>query len=301
MSAARVQIGIAGWSYPDWDGPVYPRTRGRSFHPLAFLAPYVDVVEVNSTFYAVPTVAHVARWARIAEQHPHLAFTAKLHRDVTHAPWNATSPTLLAASVAALAPLRDGGRLVALLAQFPLSFVASDRARRHLEALVGGLDGYPVVVEVRHRSWADPRARAALARLPVSVAHLDWPASPEHVADSPSESLPQVGPLGYLRLHGRNVAAWSNPTAGRDAKYDHRYAPHEVEQIAERTRRIAAACERTLVVANNHYGGKALAVSLELRWLLTGVPARAPETLAAAFPDLSEKLDVVGQRRLFST
>ena len=62
MPAPRPLLGPAGWSYPDWHGPVYPRPMPRGLSPLAYLARYVDLVEVNGTFYGIPDPAQVARW-----------------------------------------------------------------------------------------------------------------------------------------------------------------------------------------------------------------------------------------------
>jgi uncharacterized protein YecE (DUF72 family) len=290
-----IRVGIAGWSYPDWAGTVYPRTKGRGFHALDFLAPYVDVVEVNSSFYAIPEVRHVERWAGIAASHPHLVFTAKLFRDLTHEPWTASRAGTLEASLAALEPLRSAGRLTALLAQFPIGFVHGPAACRHLSALSGGLGGREWVVEVRHRSWFEPEGLAFLRGLGSSVAHLDLPASPQHL---PADA-PQIGRLGYLRLHGRNSQAWFAPEAGRDQRYDYRYSPGELAEIAERTQRIARAVESTLVITNNHYGGKGVAAALELKARLTGAPVPAPETIAATFPDLAPWITPRGQQRLF--
>lgn len=290
-----IRVGVAGWSYPDWEGAVYPRTKGRGFHPLAFLAPYVDAVEINSSFYAVPNPEHAARWAGIAASRGDLAFTAKLHRDLTHEPWSAARRPVLEATLAALAPLERAGRLMAWLAQFPLGFTEGATARRHLEALGAALSGRAWVLELRHRSWFTPGALDFLRGLGASVAHLDLPFSPQHLP----EDAAQVGPLGYLRLHGRNAQAWFDPQAGRDARYDHRYGPAEMERIAERTRRIAGAVEQTLVIANNHYGGKAVAAALELKARLTGAPVPAPDTLVEAYPDLRPWVSVRGQTSLF--
>lgn len=290
-----IRVGIAGWSYADWDGPVYPKAKGHGFHRLAFLIPYVDVVEVNASFYAVPNVQHVERWAGMAAARPDFTFTAKLHRDLTHEAWTPARPAVLRALLGALAPLEAAGRLTALLAQFPVGFVDGTDARRHLEALAGGLGGRSWVLEVRHRSWFEPAGLAFLRGLGASVAHLDLPFAPEHLP----EDAPQVGPLGYLRLHGRNARAWFDPKAGRDQRYDHRYTAPELERIAERTTRIAASAASTLVIANNHYGGKALAAALELKARLTGAPVPAPEPLAVAFPDLAPWIVPQGQQRLF--
>ena len=53
-------MGTAGWSYRDWEGLFYPKPRPRGFDPLAYVARYMDVVEVNSTFYR-PVDPDVAR------------------------------------------------------------------------------------------------------------------------------------------------------------------------------------------------------------------------------------------------
>lgn len=290
-----IQVGIAGWSYPDWEGPVYPRTKPRGFHALDFLAPFIEVMEVNASFYAVPARVHVVRWAEIAARHPHLVFTAKLHQDLTHETWSPARHDLWASEREAFEPLASAGRLVAWLAQFPFSFRDRPAARAHLAALRAALEPAPWVLEVRHRSWYEAEAQQFLRSLGCSLAAIDLPYSAEH---PPEDSAP-LGPLGYLRLHGRNARAWFDARAGRDAKYDHRYAPNEIAGLTERARRIAAATERTLVVANNHYGGKALAASLELSAHLKGRAVPAPATIVEAFPDLAPHVQVRGQATLF--
>ena len=88
---ARLRIGTAGWSYEDWKGVVYPSGAGRRFDPLAYLADYFDVVEINSSFYR-PTPPPWARsWARRVEGNPRFGFTAKLWRRFTHE--RETAPT----------------------------------------------------------------------------------------------------------------------------------------------------------------------------------------------------------------
>jgi uncharacterized protein YecE (DUF72 family) len=277
-----IQVGIAGWSYPDWEGPVYPRAKPRGFHPLDFLAPFVDALEVNSSFYAVPARRNVERWAAIAARHSHLTFTAKLHQDLTHEGWTSGRRGRWREQREAFEPLVCAGRMLAWLAQFPSSFRDRPASRAHLEALRAALEPAPWVVEVRHRSWYEPDAHGFLRGLGCSLAAIDLPPA----ADHPPEDAPPVGPLGYLRLHGRNAAAWLDARAGRDQKYDHRYASAEIAGLVERARRIAATRERTLVIANNHFGGKALAASLELSARIRGAPVPAPATVVEAFPDL---------------
>jgi uncharacterized protein YecE (DUF72 family) len=169
-------------------------------------------------------------------------------------------------------------------------------SRRHLEGISGALGAVPWVLEVRHRSWFAPAGLAFLRSLPCSVAHLDLPASRDHLPDD----APQVGPLGYLRLHGRNASAWFDAKAGRDDRYNHRYTPTEIDGLAARALQIASAVESTLVVANNHYGGKAVAAALEIKARVTGAPVPAPSTILEAFPDLRAWTRPVGQGSLFT-
>ena len=69
-----IRVGPAGWSYPDWEGPVYPRSKPHGYHPLDLIATIVEYVEVNSTFYAPPAPETVKRW--LADTPPEQTSTA---------------------------------------------------------------------------------------------------------------------------------------------------------------------------------------------------------------------------------
>ncbi|MBN1557865.1 MAG: DUF72 domain-containing protein, partial [Lentisphaerae bacterium] len=109
MSA--IACGIAGWSYRDWQGYVYPAgTRDT----LAYIAPFVDALEINSTFYRPPSARTSASWVERTAGLPGFFFTAKLHQDVTHG--GSFEPELVKAVHAGFAPLADAGVLKHLLA-----------------------------------------------------------------------------------------------------------------------------------------------------------------------------------------
>jgi hypothetical protein len=57
----RLHVGPAGWQYDDWYGPMYPSPRPRGFDPLAYVASYFNLVEINSTFYRIPAPTAVHR------------------------------------------------------------------------------------------------------------------------------------------------------------------------------------------------------------------------------------------------
>ncbi len=58
-SPGKILVGPAGWSYADWEGIVYPRSKPRGFHEAAYLAQYFDTIEINTSFYN-PLRAEVA-------------------------------------------------------------------------------------------------------------------------------------------------------------------------------------------------------------------------------------------------
>ncbi len=295
MVAKLVRVGPAGWSYPDWEGRVYPRPHPRPFHPLAFLARYVDCVELNSSFYALPQARHAARWADLVADHASFRFLAKLHRSFTHEVAVEVDDTGVRAFKEGLAPLAAAGRLAALLAQFPVSFHRTTTGRERVHRLADAFHERPLVLELRHRSWFTPESLEELEHLGVGLAHIDLPVARDH----PPTAHPTLGPIGYVRLHGRNDRTWFDPKAGRDERYDYLYRHTELVEIAERIREVAAHGRETYLVTNNHYGGQALANALELRGLLDGEPPLAPETLVQSFPHLRRITRPMGQQRLF--
>src|SRR6266511_3629025 len=77
--------------------------------------------------------------------------------------------------------------------------------------------------------------------------------------------------VGYMRLHGRNTAAWFQEDVGRDARdarYDYLYAEHELGEIAATVKSIAAQARETYLIANNHFRGQAVVNALQLRYQL---------------------------------
>jgi uncharacterized protein YecE (DUF72 family) len=80
MPAARppnvIRVGIAGWDYPDWEGVVYPSPHPHGFDRLPFLAGYLEVVEINTTFYHQPDPGAAEGWARRVADFPDFRFTA---------------------------------------------------------------------------------------------------------------------------------------------------------------------------------------------------------------------------------
>jgi uncharacterized protein YecE (DUF72 family) len=274
-------IGPAGWDYPDWQGVVYPaavKGPGR----LAFLATLFNVVEINVTFYRPISPKDAARWLAAVAANPEFRFTAKLWQVFTHdrrgaAPeWDQFKE--------GMAPLRDAGRLGALLAQFPYSFHNTEANRKYLLGLKSHLEEYPLALEVRHRSWQQRAVREFLQAAGIDFCNIDQP----QVSYPMGATRWVTGSRGYLRCHGRRQEAWFQFGEDRQARYDYLYTPEELGELAERARELMAKAPEVYVIFNNHPAGQAVANALELLHLLNPAqPPALPPGLAAAFPRLA--------------
>ncbi|HEY8476003.1 MAG TPA: DUF72 domain-containing protein [Chloroflexota bacterium] len=285
----HVYVGTSGWSYSvgegRWVGVFYPATP-RLDH-LAFYAQYFDAVEINSSFYR-PIVPQMARgW--VQRTPAHFRFTAKLYQKFTH-PRMYEEATGRPADLSqddfdqfkrGLEPLAEARRLGALLAQFPPSFKCEPGAVEYLEDLVRQFGEYPLVVELRHRSWTEhPEVPRWLGDLRVSWAMIDEPRFRSSVGD-----VPLTGPLGYFRFHGRNAQQWWS--GDRETRYDYLYAEDEQGALAAEVRQVAERGRETYVFYNNHFRAKAVVNALHMKRLL-GQPVATPlpAELVAAYPQL---------------
>ena len=289
-----IRVGVAGWDYPDWNGIVYPAGAGRGFDRLAHVARYVDLIEINSSFYRPVAPAVAERWLSRTSDLEGFSFSAKAHRSWTHQT-DAHVETVVDETLRGLAPLRDAGKLSALLLQFPQSFHFGSRATERLERLLEALEGWPVVIEVRHRSWEAERAAEWFESRDAGWCAVDQP----QVGGSTLAVLPRVtGKLAYLRLHGRNSANWFRSDAGRDARYDYLYTADQLRELAGAARQMARTAENLIVVQNNHFRGRALANALQMKSVLQDLRPAAPAELVALYPQLEP--DVQTERtRLF--
>jgi uncharacterized protein YecE (DUF72 family) len=291
----QIRIGTAGWSYKDWDGVLYPpEVTRKKVHPVEFLAPYFDVIEINTSFYGHIRPELGKLWSRKADAiNKNFLFTAKLHRSFTHSPLAVMEPTS-AASIrpndedealarAGLDSLASEGKLGALLIQFPVSFKNTSLNREYLEQLLRQFIEYPRVVEVRHSSWNEPETIAEFTRQGTGFCNIDQPLLGQSLA--PTEHV--TSRIGYVRLHGRNYQHWFDSDSCDD-RYNYLYTAAEMENWKEKVETIAQRAETTFVIANNHFQAKAAVNAIELKHLLGGKKVPAPGTLVSAYPELKE-------------
>ncbi len=273
-----VYIGIAGWSYPDWQGIVYtdPKT-----DQLEFVSGFVDCIEINSTFYRPPFERTTKSWLQRTARRPDFFFTAKLHQSFTHE--GKIDTVVVRQFHQGFGPFLEAGKLKHLLIQFRYDFADKPVNREHLAGIVRHFrDAFSLVVEVRHKSWEKPEALAFMAELGVTVTNLDYPTS----SQSFNVQHCTVGRHGYFRMHGRNAEKWFSK-AGRDETYNYFYSERELATIKERLDSLGKAFESLTVIANNHYRGAELANAIELKVLVSGQKQPVPEGLLKTYPNLA--------------
>jgi uncharacterized protein YecE (DUF72 family) len=276
----RIRVGPAGWSYKDWAGQVYPKPSPRGFDPLRYLAQYFDAVEINSTFYRIPEATTTRQWADRVREHPTFRFTAKLWQGFTH---EGTASTPEAAAFRrAMDPLQDAGRLGAVLLQFPYRFHHTPGNRAYLRRVADAFGAYPLMLEIRHRSWDRPQVYDFLRELGIGFCNVDQP----QVSYSIGLTDRVTSPVGYLRLHGRNVANWFAEGADAAARYDYRYPAEELWAIVDVVEVLSRQARETYLITNNHFRGQAALNALELRHALRQAPVPVPPPLLAAYPEL---------------
>ena len=156
---------------------------------------------------------------------------------------------LLDRFLAEIEPLREMGRLGALVCPFPSYFVPSARAFDYLAWLRERTGDLPLAVEFRHKSWVDSTHRAETLRFleehRLSYVSVDAPPG----LDS---SLPPLTAatteLAVVRFHGRDVAAWERAVDTGDDRIPVDYRRSDLEPWRTRVEKLAATAQSVHVL-----------------------------------------------------
>ena len=210
--AGELRVGCSGWVYKDWRGSFYPEKMPQR-EWLAHYASEFDTVEINNTFYRLPSEAAVKGWV---EQTPEgFSYAVKASRYLTHvkklkdlAKYGKTR------LFNALAPMLDSGKLAVILWQLPPNFHRNDE---RLECALDAFeDGCRHAFEFRHESWFCDEVYEQLRSRNIALVMADDPEMPFQ------DHGEQTADWCYIRFH--------RGSRGRDGNY----APTEIESWAGR-------------------------------------------------------------------
>ena len=262
---------------------------------------------MNSTFYGQPRPEVTRTWV---ERTPAgFEFSVKLYQKFTHPrmfkerlagglPAEARRDAALVDALArpndadldefrrGIEPLASSGRLGALLAQFPPSFTDEIASRDYLAALLRAFAGYPVAVELRHRSWSD-RIGETLGLLNAFGAAWVQIDEPKFRFSIRQNQLPNVQGFYYMRLHGRNVEKWWRHEKSED-RYDYLYSADELKEFSETAGAAKGLVKKLYLYTNNHFSAKSVANAVMIKQQL-GEPIEGPypPEFVDRFPDLA--------------
>lgn len=281
----EIRVGTASWTDPTMTraGVFYPPGTSSAEDRLRYYASQFPVVEVDSSYYALPERATAALWGERTPEN--FLFYLKAHALMTGQPTEVarlpkgliellppeltTKATLYGKDLPlelktavwdhfrdALGPLILGGKLGGVLLQYPPWFLPTPENKHEIAESAGRLHGIPTAVEFRNQSWyaSEKATQWTLDMLrDLSLTHV--------IVDGPQglkSSVPAVPAvttptLSVVRLHGRRAAAWEAAKIPTVERYRYLYSRQELTPLTAKVEEAASEAERTVVFANNCY------------------------------------------------
>lgn len=282
--SAPVLVGTCNWADHE---PFYPedlQQGRRQRDKLTYYARFFPAVEIDTTFYGIPRPVVASGW--VERTPPGFRFTVKAFRSLTGHEREQGRPRAPTAEeerdfLAAIAPLRESGKLAAVHYQFPPWLTNRPNNR---EWLLAARERHPddtVAFEFRHRSWFDggawPRTEELLRELDSVFVGVDAPqigtgTAPPHLAITSER-------LSIVRFHGRNRQTWYKTGATSGDRFNYLYRPSELREWVPPIQAAAAAGVPVHALLNNNRANYAVVNAFDLGALLGARLPRPPESV----------------------
>jgi len=295
------RVGTASWTDPTLlASGFYPRTAKSAEARLRFYAEHFNTVEVDSTYYALPSERNAALWVQRTPDDFHFNVKAfallTQHAAETRALPQAIRALLPAAALRAprvrqpppaalalsfemfrnaLEPLRHARKLGCILFQFPPWFTASAAHAAYVDFCQTQMPGCRLAIEFRHASWFDGATAQTvdfLSQRTLCLVNTDAPEAPS----IPRAPWTRTGDTGYARFHGRNRSAWFRHQGTAADRFKYLYSDDELHALAAQVRRLGEAEARVVyAIFNNCYGDYGIRNALTLQPLLQSASVSA--------------------------
>lgn len=296
----KIYYGVCSWTDKTLTagGTFYPADVKSAEARLRFYASRFPLVEVDSTYYAPPSVHNARLWAERTP--PGFLFNVKVHALLTHHPADVQRlplpvremlpsavrekrraylremPLQVVAAiwslhVEALRPLADAGKLGCVLFQFPPWFRATRGAADYLRQLRDRLP-YRIAVEFRGGGWMDEERRgrtlALLEALGYAYVAVD---EPQGFRSSTPPIAACTAPLAIVRFHGRNTETYEKKGISVAERFRYLYAEEELREWVAPIQALAETADQVHVLMNNCHGDD----GIRNAWQLAGLLAAA--------------------------
>lgn len=257
-------VGTSSWSWPDWKGEFYPPKS----RPQEFIAEYskkLPTVEVDSSFYAAPSISTVENWARCTPRG--FLFSAKFPRTITEEKGMVGCEGETKSFLRVMAVLGD--KLGPLVLQFPylakgvdpVEYQTGEDFRRRLAAYLKGLPReFRFAVEVRNAAWLDEGFAALLAEHRAALVISDYFTMPG-LNEVRSRLDPLTTDFAYVRFLGTRKSMDALIAKKREEGKRKEFDQLLVDRAEEMRRSIpelkwlTERAGRCLVYFNNHFAG----------------------------------------------
>ncbi len=232
----KIHIGTSGYSYDDWLGNFYPQfCSSKDF--LRFYSSIFNTVEIDATFYRIPSVDTVKNWRKVTP--PGFIFSAKFPETVTHGGDIDSRISNLKAFMEVMSHLEE--KRGPLLLQFPYSFNPAE----HYDLLKNLIEHVPeegkISLEVRNRKWLTPEFYQMLICKKISLCLMDHPWMPKKTAFT--------GGFAYIRFLGDRKKIES------DFSYERVAHEEDLKWWSELMEEFSREKGEVYAYFNNHYSG----------------------------------------------
>jgi uncharacterized protein YecE (DUF72 family) len=297
--AGRIVVGTSSWADPGFVAEWYPKGMAAR-ERLGWYAERFEMVELNSSFYAVPEPGTVARWTEVTP--PGFTFHLKLHRLLSRHSAEAESlpPDLRGdadvdnrgkvrldpklevgladAFLESVKPLEEAGKMGSFLLQLSPAFSPKRHDLEELRPLVERLAPHVVAIELRNRNWVDgertEQTLEAVSGLGAAWVGVDAPRA-DHFTIMPPVDAVTDERMAFLRAHGRNAEGYLKGRSVAE-RFGWEYSDTELEEIAGRATELAERAEIVNVAFNNNRGADAPTSARRMRELLGQDPGPPP-------------------------
>ncbi len=303
LGKGEARFGTASWTDPTMTAPgvFYPKGADSAEERLRYYASQFSVVEVDSTYYALPYKRVAETWV---ERTPKgFVFDVKAHALMTGQPtevarlpkaireeltsqlrekkriYRKDLPAELLDAVYAqfregIEPLLDAGKLGAIFVQFPKWVFPSNEARELILETRRRLD-LPIAVEFRHGSWFNEKNAERTVRF------LQDNKIPYVAVDEPQGFKSSVPPvvietnddLAVFRFHGRNKDNWEKKEISPAERFRYLYDEDELADWTPKIATVAKSTKQTHVVYNNCFSNYGTTNAREAARLLAEMQA----------------------------
>ena len=235
----KLYTGCSGWSYTSWQGPFYPANmENKSWLP--YYSQIFDYVEIDSTFYNIPSQQMVKNWSRRTPES--FRFTAKFPKIITHDKKFKNVEKDLGLFYQRMEPLKD--KILALLIQLPPSYKLKEGLEDFSSHDFFFEGDFRYAVEVRHSSWFSDLAYNFFKNNNIAMvwSQMDRLQTPPVVTSD----------FVYLRLIGdRRLAEDQFGKIQIDRTEEIRNWANKMKETEQNEKDVKVG----IIAANNHYGG----------------------------------------------